>query len=439
MVKNFDDFEKQMNEGFVDWLTGKNKEQKDLSPEVSSYYAELEEFANSGKAIPVQTKGQMQYSDLVRKIQLALDFLGYKMPKYGVDGLFGPETAGAIANFNSATASQNLTESLIDFKTFTVESINGRLPNSSLTPIRDASGSATKHKLNPTAAADYEKMRQAAEAEGVTWTLNDSYRDYETQVKVAAAKGLYSQGGAAAAPGTSNHGLGSAVDINVKNNRKARRWLETNAQKYGFTSVANEPWHWEHKASASLMKQTQPTNAEIPTLTLIDGDLVRRLIINLKNRGFSDQHLSQYNQQVQTEIDPAASTSDDAFYKEILRQLGTEATPEKMKFLKAWRQAEGGEFAFNPFNTSKKLKVSGIRVGNSHGVKEYPNAETGITATVHTLKLPYYKNLLKLLQTNTVTADQLASCPDLNKWGTKDGVKKVLAGGRINPPAISTT
>lgn len=40
-----------------------------------------------------------QKSDNIRAIQAALTALGYKLPKYGEDGIFGPETAGAVRRF----------------------------------------------------------------------------------------------------------------------------------------------------------------------------------------------------------------------------------------------------------------------------------------------------------------------------------------------------
>jgi LAS superfamily LD-carboxypeptidase LdcB len=108
------------------------------------------------------------------------------------------------------------------------------------------------HKLNSEAAVAYLKMVAAAKAAGVEWGITDSYRTLEAQKDVAKRKGLYSQGGLAAQPGKSNHGWGSAVDLNFKNGAKGNplEWLKKNAATYGFTNIPREPWHWEHKQSA---------------------------------------------------------------------------------------------------------------------------------------------------------------------------------------------
>ena len=113
MIRSFNEFNKSINEGWLDWLTGKKEEGepqkagddtiKDAA--VSDFYKTLQDFADSGKSVQVQSKGNMTYSKMVEDIQVALSFLGYDLPKHGVDGLFGPETAAAIKKFNQETKS----------------------------------------------------------------------------------------------------------------------------------------------------------------------------------------------------------------------------------------------------------------------------------------------------------------------------------------------
>jgi hypothetical protein len=87
-------------------------------------------------------------------------------------------------------------------------------------------------------------------------------------------KGLYSKGGLAAQPGTSNHGWGSAVDLNFKVGKgNALEWLKKNAGKYGFTNIPREPWHWEHKQSAKNMgANTSNTTDDSQSSTHLDSD-----------------------------------------------------------------------------------------------------------------------------------------------------------------------
>jgi len=129
--------------------------------------------------------------------------------------------------------------------------------------------------------------------------------------------------------------------------------------------------------------------------------------------------------------------SDDAVYSTILDGIGAPVTDENLKFLKAWRQAEGGTAANNPFNTTYKLDVDQDKTDyNSVGVKNYSTPEYGTAATIKTLQLPYYKNIVNGLQ-NDVGASNIASNTDeLKTWGTGAGVARVLNKGKVNPPSI---
>lgn len=114
---------------------------------------------------------------------------------------------------------------------------NGRISPHDLTPIGGG------HRLAGPAAPAFEQMTAAAARDGVSFGVNDSYRSFEEQVRLARSKGLYSQGGLAATPGTSQHGWGLAVDLDL--DPKAQAWMRANGPKFGFhEDVPREPWHW---------------------------------------------------------------------------------------------------------------------------------------------------------------------------------------------------
>lgn len=121
---------------------------------------------------------------------------------------------------------------------------NGRLSTSQLSRVTGGG------LLQPAAAAAYEKMVAAAKADGIVWSITDSYRTYDEQVRTAREKGLYSEGGLAATPGKSNHGWGTALDLGGganKNGTAQNEWLRNNAHIFGFKTIPREPWHWEYK------------------------------------------------------------------------------------------------------------------------------------------------------------------------------------------------
>lgn len=159
-----------------------------------------------------------------------------------------------------------------------VQGENGRLPTEQLVPVDEAG-----HLLAPAAAANWQAMVAAAAADGVTITIGNSYRTYEQQVAVAAEKGLYSQGGLAAEPGTSRHGLATAVDINQTS--AAVAWLQEHAAEYGFATIPREPWHWQYEgggpasASAPAATTTTTTATAVPQPT--GADALREVFSNL--------------------------------------------------------------------------------------------------------------------------------------------------------------
>lgn len=118
---------------------------------------------------------------------------------------------------------------------------NGRIPAAALDPIGRG-----EHRLWGPAAASFTQLLAEAERAGVHIGVTDSYRSYDQQVDVARRKGLYSEGGLAAKPGTSQHGWGLAVDLDL--DAAAQSWMRTHGGRYGFVEdTPREPWHWAYK------------------------------------------------------------------------------------------------------------------------------------------------------------------------------------------------
>jgi hypothetical protein len=136
---------------------------------------------------------------------------------------------------------------------------------------------------------------------------------------------------------------------------------------------------------------------------------------------------------------PNRTTSDDEFYKKVLKCLGAEPTKGNMSFMYAWRQSEGGKATFNPFNTTKNMP--GATIYNSHKVKNYQSMEDGVRATCETIKLGYYSDILNGLK-NDVGLYELSRMEGLKKWGTGQLLAKVadgyLAGATPKPGPIDT-
>jgi len=92
----------------------------------------------------------------------------------------------------------------------------------------------------------------------------------------------------------------------------------------------------------------------------------------------------------------ATAAELELYYKTILANLGAPATIGNILFLKAWRQAEGGQAIWNGFNTT--FFKTGSTNFNTSKVKNYLSLEDGAAAISDTIKNKKYANLLKALK-----------------------------------------
>lgn len=125
------------------------------------------------------------------------------------------------------------------------------------------------------------------------------------------------------------------------------------------------------------------------------------------------------------------SAGDDPFYQAVLRGLGAPWNSATQRFLYAWRQAEGGSARYNPFNTTQRMP--GSVAYNTVGVQHYPDAATGVAATVKTLLNGRYPTLVASMREGRsarAMADALAASP----WGTGALAQKVLAAQEAGAP-----
>lgn len=145
-----------------------------------------------------------------------------------------------------------------------------------------SNGQQIDERIYPPLQEMFDDMR----SQGIYPTVVSGYRSYEEQRAILEEKYLayrgegYSKSRAkelalewVALPGTSEHQLGIAVDINpdysVSDGEGVYDWLKDNAHKYGFikrypedktemTGIINEPWHYRYvgkKAAKEIYEQ----------------------------------------------------------------------------------------------------------------------------------------------------------------------------------------
>jgi peptidoglycan hydrolase-like protein with peptidoglycan-binding domain len=97
-----------VNEQFWDKLQQKigvkkidDPEKADLvSNDVEAFYKTLDDLSKTD-GLTQQEAGRISYQKDVETMQMALILLGYELPRFGVDGKYGPETARAVEKFKT--------------------------------------------------------------------------------------------------------------------------------------------------------------------------------------------------------------------------------------------------------------------------------------------------------------------------------------------------
>jgi hypothetical protein len=126
---------------------------------------------------------------------------------------------------------------------------NGHLDTSELTSVSGA-WNGTGYLLPPAASA-WEEMRSAAAADGIDLQAVDLYRSWDVQNTAYQAYMNGIKPDNVLAPGTSQHGLGLAVDVTngdvIGVGDPEHAWLRDNAARFGWYPISNESWHWEFR------------------------------------------------------------------------------------------------------------------------------------------------------------------------------------------------
>lgn len=152
---------------------------------------------------------------------------------------------------------------------------NGKIPTSLLRRLETQPQMPEEEQwLFRDAAIGLDAMVRAAEKDGVKIRLHEAYRTYARQQYFWNLY-LSGEGNLAARPGTSNHGLGVAIDVNRKADAKALPWMRVNARRFGWDLPdvlgRREPWHYQWIRGFPV-DAFQPAEPETPVY--VHGELV---------------------------------------------------------------------------------------------------------------------------------------------------------------------
>jgi hypothetical protein len=117
-------------------------------------------------------------------------------------------------------------------------------------------------------------------------------------------------------------------------------------------------------------------------------------------------------------IESSLSETEE-FLIDVLRGIDIPSpNGSQIQFMKSWRQHEGGMATWNPLNTTQN-KINAT-IYNNHMVKNYPDRQIGLEATIETLKNNRYKNVVDAIKNITNNEDINTAMIAVNnsKWGS---------------------
>lgn len=374
-----------------------------VPPDVQELFDTLENAA-SGGGLSQQQSGSYEFVKGVESMQIGLTLLGYELPRHGVDGLFGPETAAAVNKFNE---DNKVLSEAISYNAIGLIGKPGQgTHNASDWQSRNAwdvkmeVGKSVKSITNGTVSKVYSagsgmvrKGNKKIYGDQITVKSSDGPDVFYTHVESSVSKGQSVSIGDEIGKIMTLPGMPSHVHIGLSHGNLS-------------DFISDLPNATGGGGSPEVMSKASP-------------EMLRKLLDKLKSTKIESSDIKKYtNMGIDTE-----GLVDKNFYEKLLENLGAPVSDENLKYLYAWRQAEGKAGDFNPFNTTQPMP--GATKFNKVGVRNYTSLEQGMVATIKTLKNGYYDCIIEGLR-NDIGADKIAQCPSLKTWGTGGLVAKVL-------------
>lgn len=285
------------------------------------------------------------------------------------------------------------------------------------------------------------RLDQLAAVCDISITSGKRSRDEQAQLYEAYKNGT---GNLAAPPGSSNHETGLAADIGGD-----KGCAHAHAAAYGLHfPVDGEDWHIEPVGLRETAGTpggpspdayvAPPPGNPIPTLLAAVSQALSPQAPQIGSIKQLSQDLGKKPTPPVVEangtvrppnsitggMDTGQGDVSGGWFEAFLNRIGAPVTPENLRFLDAWKRAEGGSDD-NPFNTT--MDAPGATVFNSVGVKRYPDLQTGLDATVRTILEDHagYADIVGALRAG---GDAMSAANALagSAWGTGGLVQKIL-------------
>jgi GH24 family phage-related lysozyme (muramidase) len=347
---------KQMNESdFVDNFLkniGFSKEDDPIKADfveddLESFYDTLESAAEKG-GLTQQPTGGIDYQKEVESMQIGLILLGYDLPRFGVDGLFGPETASAVNKFTSDKVSGEIKEDFVRLgdtnyshvKFDTDGTQNDQINQALLDDLQVAGSRADVVITITTAKSGHSKL-----------TINGrpSRHATNTAVDIALLDGIGAGGATNETNGNSrfrelgnrvkNELLNMGYSLNAEGgNKRAVLWQ---------TNTGGNHYNHLHVSNIEGVLGSAPSSPSSPSETMVKAtpEMLKKLIELLKEKGVSSEDLKKLTDPLVGNVEISLSGNWLEMTKQLIRKFETFTD-----------KASGDEGTYRGgYGTSKKL------------------------------------------------------------------------------------
>jgi len=179
-------------------------------------------------------------------------------------------------------------------------------------------------------------------------------------------------------------------------------WVARNGPRYGFYQNPDRPWE------ITFGEKARPKTGDL-------GDILS-VTLNTQQPVIQEPIEFQDSFKVLQNRGQLSSSERAIWANQFLQRIDAPITADNLDTVVTWIHNENGA-DFNPINTTWGKSHDEWPVINDHGVKAYPDWNTGLRASVETIKESQYSEMLEALQRGT-TPQEFEGLLMPTPWGT---------------------
>lgn len=264
-----------------------------VSDDVKEFFSNLE---NIDEPLYQQSRGNYEYKKNVETVQIGLILLGYPLPRFGVDGLFGPETAQAVNKFKE---DYNITDKTIEENTLNEATLEAPVPIIKVTSPFGKERSYEKHPGVDLRASSGTEIKSPADGKVIDARFKEGACGGTIQIE--HPNGFVSR-----------YCHCKDIRVNIGDTVKQGQVVGLsggNAGDKGAGNSKNAHLHFELKKNGTLVNPLDYIGTDVGTIdtkktssnsAIVTPEMIAVMLEKLKKRGITSDELKSYTTNVRT-------------------------------------------------------------------------------------------------------------------------------------------